>query len=133
MTMRGQGSAQARRIKVTAGTVSVDAMLNSSATADSVWAALPIKARASRWGDEVYFSTPVKADGDPKAADVVPLGAVGYWPPGNALCLFFGPTPVSRGNECRGASPITVIGQIEGDPKALKKVPAGAAITVERA
>jgi hypothetical protein len=122
----------ARRIKVTAGGVTVFAALNDTDTADAVWDDLPIKARASKWGDEIYFSTPVHDEGDHAASDVVPLGAVGYWPPGNALCLFFGPTPASRGNEPRGASPITVIGQVEGDCNVLKKVPSGAAITVER-
>ena len=106
--------------------------LNDSATADSVWRGLPISARASTWGDEIYFSTPVKHAGDPRAKDVVPLGAVGYWPPGNALCLFFGPTPVSKAGEPRGASPITVVGQIEGDCKVLKAVASGAQVTVER-
>lgn len=122
-----------RRIRITAGQVTAHASLNGSATADKLWEALPVKARASTWGDEIYFSTAVHDGGDSKAADVVPLGTVGYWPPGSALCLFFGPTPVSRADECRGASPITVLGLIEGDCKVLKKVPSGAAVTVERA
>ncbi len=122
-----------RRVQITAGQVTVHAALNGSATADKLWAALPVKARAGTWGDEIYFSTDVHDEGDPKASDVVPLGTVGYWPPGSALCLFFGPTPVSSAGECRGASPITVLGLIEGDCKALKKVPSGAAVTVERA
>ncbi len=122
-----------RRVKMSAAQVSVFAAMNESDAASAAWDMLPIKARASIWGDEIYFSTPIEHAGDPGASDVVPLGTVGYWPPGKAICLFFGPTPVSKGEEPRGASAITVIGRIEGDCKVLKSVPSGAAITIERA
>ena len=122
---------QERRIKITAGGVTVTAVLNDSATADLVWGALPIEAQASTWGDEIYFRTEVVADED-GAREVVDMGDVGYWPPGQALCLFFGPTPMSRGDEIRPASPVNVLGKIEGDAVALKPVRSGAAVTVER-
>ena len=120
-----------RRIKITAGGVIVTAVLNDSATADLVWGALPVEAQASTWGDEIYFRTEVVADED-GAREVVDMGDVGYWPPGQALCLFFGPTPMSRGDEIRPASPVNVLGKIEGDATALKPVRSGAAVTVER-
>ena len=122
---------QERRIKITAGGVIVTAVLNDSATADLVWGALPVEAQASTWGDEIYFRTEVVADED-GAREVVDMGDVGYWPPGQALCLFFGPTPMSRGDEIRPASPVNVLGKIEGDAVALKPVRSGAAVTVER-
>ena len=120
-----------RRIKITAGGVTVTAVLNETSTADLLWDALPIDAQASTWGDEIYFGTEVEA-GEDDAREVVDLGDVGYWPPGQALCLFFGPTPMSRGDEIRPASPVNVIGQIEGDAAVLKAVAAGAGITVEQ-
>ena len=120
-----------RRIKITAGGVTVTAVLNESSTADLLWAALPMEARASTWGDEIYFSTEMAASED-DAREVVDFGDVGYWPPGQALCLFFGPTPMSRGDEIRPASPVNVIGKIDGDPAVLKSVGAGAGVTVER-
>ena len=107
------------------------AELNGSATSDALWEALPLSARAQTWGDEIYFSIPVSADED-DAQETVELGAVGYWPPGNALCLFFGPTPASMGNEIRPASAVNVLGMINGDPKVLKSVPPGEEITVTR-
>ena len=61
------------------------------------------------------------------------MGAVGYWPPGNALCLFFGPTPMSAPGEIRPASAVNVLGTIDGDPEVLNKVRSGSSITVERA
>ena len=120
-----------RRVTITAGGVEVTALLNQSRTADLVWSALPIEASASTWGDEIYFEIDVNADPD-DAREVVEMGAVGYWPPGRALCLFFGPTPASRGDEIRPASPVNVLGKLQGDATALKKVSAGEPVTVEK-
>ena len=122
-----------RQVQITALAVTVVASLNDSTTADALWEALPISARAQTWGDEIYFGIPVQAENDDYAEETVELGAVGYWPPGNALCLFFGPTPMSAPGEIRPASAVNVLGMIEGDPTILKTVPNGASITVERA
>ena len=121
-----------RRITITAGDIQVTAILNQSATADLVWSALPIEAPASTWGDEIYFRTAVQAL-EEDAQEVVGMGDVGYWPPGQALCLFFGPTPASVGEEIRPASPVNVLGGIEGDPTVLKKVRSGERVLIETA
>jgi hypothetical protein len=121
-----------RRIRVTLGGVQVTATLNGCRTADLLWDALPITGSAGTWGDEIYFRTPVSMTED-DATETFPMGAVAYWPPGQALCLFFGRTPASRGDEIRMASPGNLLGAIEGDPKVLKRIPSGAAVTVERA
>jgi hypothetical protein len=67
------------------------------------------------------------------ARAVVALGDLGYWPPGQAFCIFFGPTPASHGDECRPASPVNVFGHVDGDPRVFKSVPAGARVRLERA
>jgi len=108
------------------------ALLNDSETAHLVWAALPISASASIWGDEIYFRIDLSAS-EQDAQEVVDIGDVAFWPPGQALCLFFGPTPMSVGDEIRPASAVNVIGRIVGDPTKLKAVPAGAGVLVERA
>lgn len=122
-----------RKIKITADGVSATATLNDSATADAVWEALPIKGRANTWGDEIYFSIPVKMDQEPDAQEVVELGDLGYWPPGSAFCIFFGRTPVSGPDEIRPASAVNVLGKLDGDPKVFRNVKSGAAVTIERA
>ena len=61
------------------------------------------------------------------------MGALAYWPPGQAICLFFGPTPMSQSEDIRPASAVNVIGQIEGDPTILKPVISGAQVSVEKA
>ena len=121
-----------RTISISVGGMQVLARLDDNETADKVWEALPISASASTWGDEIYFRTPVRAD-EEDAVETVDMGAVAYWPPGQAICLFFGPTPMSVGNEIRPASPVNVFGSIEGDPTVLKSVSSGEQIAVERA
>ena len=101
-------------------------------TAQAVWDALPIEARASTWGDEIYFSIPVEAEAE-NPREVVELGDIGYWPPGSAFCIFFGPTPASQGDEIRPASPVNVFGKVIGDPKVFKKVRSGERVNLERA
>lgn len=119
-----------RNIRITAGPVEMDAVLNDTDTAQAVWNALPITAAANTWGDEIYFSIPVNVDLE-QEQEVVDLGDLGYWPPGRAFCIFFGPTPASRGDEIRPASAVTVIGRVTGDATHFKQVRAVTTITIE--
>jgi len=120
-----------RKLRIRAGDVTATAVLNDTPTATAIWEALPIEARASTWGDEVYFSIPVHLT-EENAQEVVNLGDLGYWPPGHAFCIFFGPTPMSRGDEIRPASPVNVPGRVEGDPRVFRRVASGARVTLER-
>ena len=119
-----------RNIRITAGTVEMNAVLNDTDTAQVVWNVLPITAAANTWGDEIYFGIPVNADLE-QGREVVDLGDLGYWPPGRAFCIFFGPTPASRGDEIRPASAVTVIGRVSGNATLFKQVRAGTTITIE--
>jgi len=125
----------AKRIRITTrstGAILAELSAESPRTAQAVWEALPLEAGANTWGDEIYFSIPVEVEAeDPR--EVVDLGDLGYWPPGNAFCIFFGPTPASRGDEIRPASPVNVFGRVTGDPKVFRKVRAGERVRVERA
>lgn len=120
-----------RRILIRAGQVQVSAELNNGRTAEAIWQSLPLSAAGNTWGDEIYFAIPVRLD-EEDARAVVALGDLGYWPPGHAFCMFFGPTPVSRGKEIRPASPVNVFGHIVGDPTVLKQVQDGEKVTLER-
>jgi hypothetical protein len=120
-----------RKITIRVGNIKADAELNDSETAQKIWNALPIESSANTWGDEIYFSIPVKI-GIENARAVVSEGDLGYWPPGTAFCIFFGPTPASQGSEIRPASPVNVFGRITGDSKIFKKVIPGAKIVVEK-
>lgn len=101
-----------RTVRLIIGEVTLEAEWNDTPTADLIYDALPLSASGSYWGDEFYFAIPVKADEEPGASDVVEVGAIAYWPPGKCLCLFWGPTPASHGNECRAADPVNVVGRV---------------------
>ena len=115
------------KIRITAGSVSVQAGLNDGRTAAAIAAALPIQARGQTWGDEIYFDIGLALA--PEAPrEVVEMGDLGYWLPGQAFCIFFGPTPMSRGDEIRPASAVNVVGRVVGDPRVFTRVRAGTAL-----
>jgi len=122
-----------KKIRILVNDLRVEAELNESKSAQSIWEALPLQARANLWGEEIYFSIPVKAGLEPGAREVVSSGELGYWPTGHAFCIFFGPTPASRGDEIRAASAVNVIGQVLSDPKIFRKAKDGATIVLEKA
>ncbi len=118
-----------KRILIKAGDVELEAELNDTRTAQAILEALPLKAKANIWGEEIYFPIPLKLEIE-DGKDVVAPGDLGYWPEGHCFCIFFGPTPASQGNEIRPASPVTVFGKIIGDPRVLKQVVSGTKISV---
>ncbi len=121
-------------LKITIGDTALEVELLENETAAALLEALPFSSRASTWGDEVYFSMPVKVELEEAfAREVVQVGDVAYWPEGPALCLFFGPTPISAPGEIRPASPVTLVGRIVGDPLILQKVKGGKEVRVKEA
>ena len=125
--------AKAIKIIVSGGPeIEVELGRENRRVADSILSALPIESRARRWGDEVYFETPVESKGD-VAREEVDVGDVAYWPAGRAVCIFFGPTPVSRGGKPRAYSPVYVFGRVLGDPRVLREVGDGAPLVVRAA
>jgi len=122
-----------RTIRITAGKVSAEAVLNDSPTATQIWQALPIEGRGNTWGDEIYFSIPVQAKQEKDAREVVAVGELGYWPPGTAFCIFFGRTPASTDDRPRAASAVNILGRIQGDASVFKAVSSGTRVRLERA
>ena len=122
-----------RKIRIITGELKAEAELNDSKTAQLIWEGLPIESNNNLWGEEVYFNIPVKAGQEKGAREVVSAGELGYWPSGHAFCIFFGPTPASRGDEIRAASAVNIIGKVLSDPKIFRKAKDGAKITLEKA
>ena len=108
--------------------------LNDSPTAGAISKLLPLKIRMSRWGDEYYGSLSEGLDmgQSADAREDMAVGELAYWPPGHALCIFFGPTPVSEGSQPRAASPVNPIGMLSGDVAALKSLGSSMEVTVDR-
>ena len=119
------------RVRITAGDVACMATLRANRTARAVWNALPIAGSANRWGDEIYFEIPVDLAED-DGREVVEVGDLAYWPPGNALCIFWGPTPASTDKKPRAASPVNVFGHIAKGAADFARVRDGTRVRIER-
>ena len=115
------------------GDLSMEAELNDSPTAHKVAAALPISTSFNTWGDEIYYTIPVDSETEDSAQEVVQVGDLGYWPPGRALCIFFGQTPVSQPGKIMPASAVNVIGKVLGDATQFKRVMRERQIVLEAA
>ena len=122
-----------KKLRIRVGELKVEAELNESKTAQLIWEALPIEGKTNLWGEEIYFAIPVVTGQEQGARDVVSSGELGYWPPGHAFCIFFGPTPASRGDEIRAASVVNMIGKVLSDPKIFRKAKDGVKITLDKA
>jgi uncharacterized protein len=122
-----------KRITIRTATVTARAVLNDSPTAEAIWSALPISARVQRWGQEIYFEIPVDLDPAEDAREVLEAGELAYWAAGHAFCIFWGPTPASRGAEIRAYGPVNPFGWLEDDRLAFDPVPSGSQIQVEQA
>ena len=105
--------------------------LGEGPTAEEIWERLPFEASASRWGDEIYFEIPVSVGPVDEARETVEVGDVGYWPQGEALCLFFGPTPASVDEKPKAASPVTVVGRISEGLDNVERIESGETLKVE--
>jgi hypothetical protein len=100
-------------------------------TKEAIINALPFKGKANVWGDEIYFDIPVSGEEETSQQEME-VGDVAFWPMGNAMCLFFGKTPVSDSEKPKAYSPVNMFARIVGDATVLKKVKDGDIIMVKR-
>jgi hypothetical protein len=122
-----------QKIEIIAENIRIKAELNDGPTAKSIIDIMPIEALAQRWGGEIYFFISVKKELEEGNRDILEAGELGYWPPGNAFCIFFGPTPSSQSDEIRAASAVNVIGKMKGDWSGLWNVSSGSSIVIKMA
>ncbi len=120
------------KIRIGVKSVEVLAELRNTKTAAAIIKALPFESEAHRWGDEIYFNIPLELELE-NGKEVLDIGDVAYWPPGKSMCIFFGPTPSSKGSEIRAYSAVSVFGKVIGDAKIFRAVKEGERIRVEAA
>jgi hypothetical protein len=125
--------AETRKLKMTLGSVNMEAELFDTPTADAIYAKLPFTSTASTWGNEVYFSTPARVRKEADAKDVVEAGELAFWVEGDSIAIGFGPTPISRGKEIRLAARTNIWGKALGPVTPLRQVKDGDPIKVEKA
>ena len=112
----------AEQIKIVSDDTELTAQLNDSPSAKALVQDLPLELQMTRWGDEYYGACGVSVDEGPDARELMEVGELAIWPPGSALCIFFGPTPASVEDEPRAASKVNPIGRINSGAQALKKL-----------
>ena len=100
-----------KKIEISFNGITIEAILNATITAQKILEILPIRSEINLWGNEIYFEIPVEADIE-NGQVIMDIGNIAFWPPGNALCIFFGPTPASKDSRPRATSAVTVIGKI---------------------
>jgi len=122
-----------QKISITVNDVALRASLQDTPTARAIVEALPLSGFVTRWGGEVYFTIPVDVPLEPDSREVLQPAELGYWPMGNAFCIFFGVTPLSEGEEIRAASPVNIFGTLDDDWSPLENVRTGAGITITSA
>ena len=118
-------------IQITAGATQIRAEIYDTPTARQITKSLPIESQVNRWGGEIYFTIPVSVPIEKDSRDILEPGELGYWPAGNAFCIFFGSTPASQGKECRAASNVNVFGKVLGDLSPLWDVADGTEVIVK--
>lgn len=120
------------KIKITIKDISLEAELVDTPCAQAIANRLPVEATPNEWGDEFYFEIPVDVPLDQTATTRVRAGDMGYWPPGRALAVFFGPTPMSEGADPVPASAVNLVGRISGDAAVLRNARGARRIRIER-
>ena len=120
------------RIKISLGEITIYGELADTACARAIEKVLPTEARPNAWGDEFYFTIPVSMALDDTATTHVAIGDIGFWPPGSALAIFFGPTPMSTGPNPVPASEVNLVGKILGDATVLRKAKGVSKIRIEK-
>lgn len=118
------------KIKIVVGSIEAYATLSNTKTASAVVNSLPFDSVVHRWGEEIYFEVPLELELE-NGKEVLEIGDIAYWPPGKSICIFFGPTPSSRGNEIRAYSAVSVFGKVTGDAGVFRAVREGERIRVE--
>ena len=121
------------KVKIIKNDLILNAVFFDTQCANAIAGILPIETRSNEWGDEFYFEIPVKMPLDEAATTAVKAGDIGFWPPGNALAIFFGPTPMSSGNDPVPASAVNLVRRISSDATVLKKAKGARNIRIERA
>ena len=123
----------AQQIHIITGQVKLTAQLNDSPSAKALAKALPMQLSMSRWGDEYYGECGLDVEEEPQARTLMEVGELAVWPPGLALCIFFGPTPASTADAPVAASNVNPVGRVTSQFEPLKELGSSINVRVELA
>ena len=111
------------------GGIRSEGVLDDSEASKRVANLGPFTSRVNLWGDEIYFELPADL-GIKGERREVEVGTIAYWPDGNSLCIFFGPTPMSRDDQPVAYTAVKPLGKITAGLELLKRVSEGEKVEV---
>ena len=106
--------------------------LRNTQTAELIYNALPFRSKVNRWGEEIYFDTPLNIDLDTNARSVIEYGEIAFWSAGSAIAIGYGKTPASLGDEIRLISPANVWADCEFEKEYIHSIKEGETVSVEK-
>lgn len=121
-----------RRMLLRCGGIEIIAVLADTATADRVWAALPLFGAAEPWGQSIHFELPIASGRDRTARIEARMGDIYFWPREQRILIPFGPTPISRPGEMRMPEPLNVFARAVDDVALLRGVRVGERVSLLR-
>jgi|TARA_B100001245_G_scaffold220754_1_gene191540 hypothetical protein len=104
-------------IQIQVGDLRLIGELNELKCARALACLLPLTAKFQVWGDELHFKAMLGDDTSAHPGKSVSIGDIGFWSEGSTLCIFFGPTPTSSGEDPVSAVPVTIVGRVNSFEK----------------
>jgi hypothetical protein len=119
-----------KKITIKVNNIQVVAELFDTATGNAIAEKIPLSSKINTWGKEIYFSIPVTCDLEKSSRSTLKIGDLGYYPPMQAFCIFYGPTPMSSDGKPQAADNVNVFGRIIGSAEALSNAKTGETVFV---
>lgn len=119
------------KVLITIGKNKIEAQLMDTQTARNIKDALPFGCKAQIRAGQVIIETPILAEAEDDARDIIKAGELAFWADANAITIAYGKTPESEGDEIRLAAKANIWAHSVTDVTLLKSVKADDFVFIE--